>query len=911
MHTNTPIENLRNESGLPLGGIGAGKIEFCWDGRFTNITTNNNMDCPIYNGKAGFPLLPRIREGAPGSYEENSQRRQSITDLEGLPGGWLAFYNSVDGGRVLKVHGRPNFDCLNQNEIDFSGRFPVASVLYPGFKGCTLKLNAFSSFMVPDLSNEYQDSSLPLAFFQFEIENVTNIEIQAGVALSWQNLNGIGGYPGVPINNPDKTKPIFRDDAQMPGLWFDHDPDTKEDGRVIGDYSLRCKCNHKTTEYSYCAGWEAEGHGKDVWETFAEKGKLNNADLPYTAGALAATIHLLPKEKTTVIFTLSWNMPNLIAAETEWQYLVRPSGAAPAPNSQNRKNYGHAYNRWFKNSWDIAEYGLKNWEETLEEIQKWQNGLLNTSLPKRLVDGLCNDLFPLYSSAWYTRDLLFAMNESPTDMNGCMGTIDQRGVGHAAAVMLFPKLNQVELSMFARDQIGDENDPRHFAFHHNLKTGRFNLMLNREGAILHDLGWDHLEAGRLGDSVWSSAHWPEHTSLFTLQVYQHAIWNGDQEWLDDQYPRIKKALKFQSRLDQDGDGIGDLWGPGSNTYDTELYPYYGATPYVATLYLAALQVGYKLAVQYHDKDFQKWTEEKIIQVKKSLQEKLWNPKLGYFNTWHDINYKVFDGTPEEHPLFGDQCHISQLAGEFWSKILGLENIVEPGQLESVLNAIFERNVSQVPGSPADEFRTDGSYSQSMCAFVMGYFGGLATVSGFPEYGWKAVENVYHVRYDLDGSLWDAHLQWSGPGNTKTQWGRWYFSIPASWYYLWSLTAARFNKINQELWINPNWPKAWDQQKCVLPLFLPGISANVSTEINERDSSITINIESLKEDAIPLKSLGIGLPNQFLNQNLIIDVLGLNGYSGKDNDKGKIIIHGDFNLKIGDQIKITVSIDCSK
>jgi len=64
----------RYESGVPLGGIGAGKIEFCADGRFTNVTTNNNWDCPIINGVARTPCMPRIKEGFEGSVLENALR---------------------------------------------------------------------------------------------------------------------------------------------------------------------------------------------------------------------------------------------------------------------------------------------------------------------------------------------------------------------------------------------------------------------------------------------------------------------------------------------------------------------------------------------------------------------------------------------------------------------------------------------------------------------------------------------------------------------------------------------------------------------------------------------------------------------------------------------------------------------
>ena len=87
------------------------------------------------------------------------------------------------------------------------------------------------------------------------------------------------------------------------------------------------------------------------------------------------------------------------------------------------------------------------------------------------------------------------MNEAPTDMNGCLGTLDQRAPGGAAIAACFPALNRSELSLFAADQVREANDPRRFGMHWNTRTGRFEFALDRAGAILHDVGWDHLEGG--------------------------------------------------------------------------------------------------------------------------------------------------------------------------------------------------------------------------------------------------------------------------------------------------------------------------------------------------------------------------------------------------------------------------------
>lgn len=903
---NNYYKTPRNESGMPLGGIGAGKIEFCPDGRFTNVTINNNWDCPIFDGTAGTPRVPRIREGAPGSIDENAERRQSITSKEGLPGAWIAFHNPIDGALVLKTSGRPAFSCISHENIKYFGRFPIANVSYQGLRAMRLSLRAFSSFILGDTSEHYHDSSLPLALFVLQIENIMSIELDTSVAFSWQNLNGVGGYAGFPINEPDSTSPIYRQDSIGPGLWFGHTLQSGSDLRVIGDYSLRGGSDQTNSEFSWLAGWEARGHGEDVWKEFSINGRFTNQQLPYDAGALAIHLKLQPGAQAKVIFALAWYMPHLLAAETRWDHLVRPSSAPPSPLTPNRKDYGHVYSRWYKDSWEVARYGIEHWEEILTKIEKWQSWFTNSNLPSRLIDALCNDLFPLYACSWYTHDLLFAMNESPTDMNGCMGTLDQRSVGHAAIACLFPQLNKAELDLFARDQISGEEDPRHISRHYDMRTGRFDYQLDMEGAILHDVGWDHLEGGRLGDQAWLSSHWPELSSYFVLQCYLHAIWNNDHNWLEKRYPQLKAALQFQSRLDQDDDGIAELWGVGSNTYDTELYPYYGASPYIATLYLAALKVMRKLAKEKNDTDFLRWVCVHIEKASQTLEQELWNEELGYYYTWLDRNHHAWDGLPMEHGCEGTQCHISQLAGEFWANLLNLDALVERERCIRAIESIYTRNVSQVPGVPADEFNTDGTYSQGMSAYILGYFGALSTISGFPDFGWEAVKKIYHVRYCLDGSPWDAPLQWSGPGNKQAQWGRWYFSTSASWYYLWALAGIHLDHLTGFLGINPAWPTAWGKVLNKLPIFLPTFLAELTASRKNGIWSIDFKLRKLLKGPLSFKEIAIGLPGGFHGNGLIVETTGMLTGIQSTHHGNKLSWKGDFEFsKEGDGFTVFV------
>jgi hypothetical protein len=222
---------------------------------------------------------------------------------------------------------------------------------------------------------------------------------------------------------------------------------------------------------------------------------------------------------------------------------------------------------------------------------------------------------------------------------------------------------------------------------------------------LHDIGWDHLEGGRTGDSVWASAHWPEQTSHFVLQCYQQALWTGDRAWFDELYPRFKAALEFQARLDQDGDGVPDLWGHDSCTYDTELYPYYGASAYTAGLYLAALRIGHVLAEARGDKTFANVTGHRIAVVRRVMEEELWDDAQGYYHCWRDRSHTTWTGTrrlralPVFQPGLRGEVEASR-SSEGWEVHFTVKRLLSPLTLKEVSAWLPGR----VPGKEFDPAR---------------------------------------------------------------------------------------------------------------------------------------------------------------------------------------------------------------
>ena len=845
---------------MPIGGIGAGKIELCRNGRFTNLTTNNNLDAPIVDGSARTPLFPRIREGAPGSVRENALRRQSVNSPEGLPGGWMALHTQAAGATLLKTAGRLAFRPIAQERIRYEGRFPRARMQFAGFEDLDVQLDAYGGFDPVDPAADYRNSALPLGVFLFTLRNRGRLDLNAGLAFSWQNLNGIGGYPLTMINTPDPTPPIFRADPEGAGIWFGHDPSSSADPRVLGNYSLRVCSPDCRADISYHCGWNPTGEGREIWQPFAHSGCFDNQCHGGVAAALGAQVRLAPGQSARVVYALGWFMPRLLAAETRWDTLVRPSSAPPAPESIERRDYGHAYQNWFADSWEVSGYGLAHWQAILGRIATWQELLDASTLPALAATGICNDLCALVSNTWYTREGHYAVNEAPTDMNGCFGTIDQRSVGCGAVALSFPGLNRAELALFAADQVRERDDARRFALHWNSDGGNFDLHLDRAGAILHDIGWDHLEGGRTGESVWPSLHWPEQTSHFILQCYQYALVTGDREWLDARYPQMQRALEFQARLDQDGDGVPDLWGAGSFTYDTELYPHYGASAYVTSLYLAALRVVILLAEERGESEYAAGLGVRFTRAQGVMEHELFDTERGYYISWRDLKHASWSGH-RAHAASSSSSHISQLAGAWWADMLGLEPIVDPIRRRRALDFVGRHNVALVAGCPADEYQLDGTTMQSMSALAMGNYAAHAIGAGLPDHGWAAARKIYEARYGQDGCPWDATLQWSGPGNLAPQWGRWYMSHPASWFLLAALGGVRIDRLHNTLTLSPSWPSEWGPQLRALPVFLPGLRLSVDARRSETRMEVEVTAAEV-HTAVSLGTVRVLLPPDF-------------------------------------------------
>lgn len=682
----------RCRCGVPMGGIGAGKIELDSQGVLTAITINNNCEVPIYKTRGCFFGVWANRG------EQKDAMLLQTTDLSGN-------------------------DLPVADRIAFRGRFPKAELSYykEGFP-VEVSLCAFSS-LVP---YNQKDSSLPAVVYAFTLENPSEQKVETSVLFSFENLIGAGGSMAYRSHNPDKESTFVmnswnpgyvwcdrRGNRQQPvsldggeGLYFDTIGGSHGDPASCGDYTLLCT-EKSDVAISRKVGWDVFREGAGLWADFAQDGMLGQGDAAdetgkigtdevYPAAAMSAKVTLKPGEKRQITYVFAWNMPCY-------------------PDTSG-KDMGVYYSNFFSSSKEAARYAAANRERLFEETTAFERHLKESTLPEWLQEKLINDRFPVYTCSWFTRDGKFSINEAPAGMMGCLGTMDQRLACNSLYTNFYPVLDQKELTLFADIQ-GDD------------------------GSIPHDLGaGEFLEKPRRGS-------WSDLCSSFILQVYKYYLYTGDRAFLEKMYEKVKKAVAYQLTTDDDQNGIPDVGAGRGTTYDT--YHWYGTSAFVASLWIAELAVCEKMAEIQGDESFGRECAARRERACGQMDAELWTDCYDFGGYYKNFNDSIGDRVSQN-------CFIAQLAGEWFVSLVDVPSGLPREKVKEALGTIYRRNVDiRNIAIMNDETTPEGDffgYGYTFVQYDEVYYGCLAIYQDMVREGLKVFEKVYQRTKDMQWNI---------------------------------------------------------------------------------------------------------------------------------------------------------------
>ena len=645
-------------SGVPLGGIGGGRVDLCRDGRFRNFSMNNNQDAPLED-PAGLhdAYLAVETDGV-------------VTDLASRP--------IIAGHRACPA-------------LRYTPRFPQATL---GAEVGELAVTVTASGTLSPHNLRY--SSIPGLLVRWEVTNTGAAAREVRCAMGWPNLIGIGG------GRPTAESGIGYGD----GFYhqWDDSGGRAETATVTADAA--CVRYTGTPAAAYFASAGEHLLGVTPGQVAAQCGDGR--------GEVSVTLTVPPGGHATATMALVTAMPHWI--------------------DSLEVDRGHLWQTYFADGEAMLAVLLAEADAIFAETGALAALLDDSTLPEWLRQRLSNCCYPLVTNSVLYRDGRFSINEGPTEMAGCYGTIDQRLAAHPATQLLFPQLNAVELALFGNIQ-------------------------GANGGICHDLGAGHLEREP------GEQEWPDLTCSFIIQTARHAWSTGDAAFEAAMWTRARAALLRHAEWAEDGDGVAQVGDGLGTSYDG--YHYIGTTGYMATLWLAALAVAERWAHRMGDTalpaDIARWRAAAV----RRLEADLWNGQ--YY-----IAYGSLTGPRRE------TCHAGQLAGQVFARQYAGQDVLDAARLRSCLDALLTLNGGAQFVTPPDEVAPDGTAAVE--------FGWLPYVEGFML---TAAATLHDPRLP---ALWQRIITAMDDNNTRPcdtrlmyrpetgepSWGAYYMTAPASW-----------------------------------------------------------------------------------------------------------------------------------
>ncbi|MBI1388028.1 MAG: hypothetical protein GC154_06230 [bacterium] len=389
-----------------LGGLAAGAVHILPDGRFGDITTNNNFNHPISMDENAFAAV----------FAKNANRK--------------AYKRLFSGGEN------------GVSAITLSGSYPETIVTYEDESlPVQVKLEAFTPFQPGDV----KASSNPVIVFRYRLTNPSAGPVDAAVAMSWSNLIGIGGSGarGFTLDGECSQTTLRR--GGVNGVQFGYKPANAStvEQNALGEYVLAALDDSPRVTLN--TAWNASGVD-GFWNSFAASGRLteskdssSSGSNPRPAAAVAISKTIPPGETSDYVFVFAWRMPHRFTTEGE------DRGAYPA-------------SVW-SSALKLAETAKDRWPRWQEEIHAWKEAFIQTSLPEwfshRLMDGigLLSDSSVIFENgdfAFLTHDPRFP---------GAIGSPEELLAAFPMLMSTFPQLLESQLRLFAACQLSDGEVP--------------------------------------------------------------------------------------------------------------------------------------------------------------------------------------------------------------------------------------------------------------------------------------------------------------------------------------------------------------------------------------------------------------------------------------------------------------------
>ncbi|MBQ9768831.1 MAG: hypothetical protein IJW27_01375, partial [Clostridia bacterium] len=615
--------------------------------------------------------------------------------------------------------------------VEFVGEFPIAKLTFTDddFPG-TVILTAFN----PLIPLNEDDSSIPAAFFEIEVLNNTDNDIEYQVAFTSANPFSLGKNEYVTINGKHYIKMTNAEaDVNSP---------------EYGDITISTDCEDVVYQtYWYRGRWQ--DNIVTFWNEFSVVSDLSDRKYDEAGkgdhGTLCAKLNTAATTTEKVRFILSWNIPNM---HCYWVHHGEKDRDGKA-KVETWKNY---YAILFENSFRSAEYSLNNWNRLYEDTLIFKDTLHTSTLEPVVIEAASSNLSVLKSPTVFRLEdgTFYGWEGVYQDHGSCEGTCEHVWNYAYALCFLFPNLER------------------------SIRNAEFKYATDEQGLMSFRM------ALPVGTPCYEKRPCVDGQMGSVIKSYREWKISGDDAWLKEKWPTIKKVLEYAwnpknpFKWDLDKDGI--LEGRQHHTLDMELF---GPSSWLQSMYLLALKVGAEMAEFVGEPDTAKEYLALYENGIKFMKEELFNGE--YFIHKIDITDKTLSDRFEVSNIYWNDekkqlkyqiangTEIDQMLGQWHSFILGCGYLFDKEQMNTALDSMMKYNFIPSMRNFANPWRIfclNDEAGAVMCAYpdhigkpaipvpyceenMTGFeysFAGLLFAAGKIEDGLKVVKAV-RDRYD--------------------------------------------------------------------------------------------------------------------------------------------------------------------
>lgn len=579
-----------------------------------------------------------------------------------------------------------------QEKGTYHALYPNSWYEYAGVFQTKLICQQFS----PIIAGNYQETSYPVAIFEWTAHNPTDKPITLSILLTWQNT--VGWFtnaiksPTVKVRDDGSPeyeyKPRWGDSTGNFNQWVQdnfrvgfilnriqpHEEIREGEGQIA-----IASVTNPSLEVFYLGKWHPNGSGSEVWDTFAMDGSLPDredetpaAPGEQIAAAMSIRFTIRPGKIRKIPFILAWDLPVTEFAEGINYY----------------RRYTDFFGRNGNNAWSIVRTALKHSDMWQERIQEWQSPILKREdLPNWFKMALFNELYLLTDGGtlWTA-----ASEDAPSGEFGVLECLDYRWYesldvrlyGSFGLMMLWPRLDKAVLEAFARAIPTSDDTPRIIGYN------QAPAIRKAKGATPHDLGApnEHPWVKTNYTSYQDCNLWKDLGSDFVLQVYRDYVLTGgtDIEFLRECWHAIVETLAYLKEFDLDNDGIPENSGAPDQTFDD--WQLRGISAYCGALWIAALEAAIKIGEILLENSPNNFDLEATSIVNAIADYRIWlaqSRAIYHQRLWNGKYYRL------DSESGSDVVMADQLCGQFYARLLGLPDVVKIEYVESALKQVYE------------------------------------------------------------------------------------------------------------------------------------------------------------------------------------------------------------------------------